>query len=213
MNANSHRRAFLKLIGLGGLLSAGVDGVGRDQSPSDPETWLTGIKGRHKMVYDSVSINQGYSIIWSWVFMDSNNQNGIADPQQTAMVVFRNEAVSLALSDEIWSKYKLGKILKINDRTANVPATTNPYWDPPENEMPEKGMSLKALMARGAMFCVCDRALGVTSTMVARARGGDPAEIKRNFLHGLLPGIQPVPSGVWAVNRAQELGCSYCFAG
>jgi intracellular sulfur oxidation DsrE/DsrF family protein len=30
---------------------------------------------------------------------------------------------------------------------------------------------------------------------------------------GLLPGIQIVPSGVWAVGRAQEHGCQYCFAG
>jgi len=28
-----------------------------------------------------------------------------------------------------------------------------------------------------------------------------------------LPGIQPVPSGVWAIGRAQEHGCAYCFAG
>jgi intracellular sulfur oxidation DsrE/DsrF family protein len=29
----------------------------------------------------------------------------------------------------------------------------------------------------------------------------------------LLPGVQVVPSGVWAVGRAQEKGCGYCYAG
>jgi hypothetical protein len=29
----------------------------------------------------------------------------------------------------------------------------------------------------------------------------------------VIPTIQIVPSGVWAVNRAQKAGCSYCFAG
>jgi len=29
----------------------------------------------------------------------------------------------------------------------------------------------------------------------------------------LFPGIQVVPSGVMAVGRAQEHGCTYCFAG
>jgi hypothetical protein len=28
-----------------------------------------------------------------------------------------------------------------------------------------------------------------------------------------LPGIKIVPAGIWALNRAQEKGCSYCFAG
>src|SRR5260221_519337 len=34
---------------------------------------------------------------------------------------------------------------------------------------------------------------------------------EKEWLSGLLPGIQPVPSGVWAVGRAQEHGCAYCF--
>jgi len=29
----------------------------------------------------------------------------------------------------------------------------------------------------------------------------------------VLPGIEVVPSGVWAVGRAQEHHCAYCFAG
>ena len=29
----------------------------------------------------------------------------------------------------------------------------------------------------------------------------------------LLPGVQIVPSGVWAIGRAQENGCAYCYAG
>jgi len=38
-------------------------------------------------------------------------------------------------------------------------------------------------------------------------------EIKKEWMAGLLPNIQLMPSGVWAVGRAQEHGCSYCFAG
>ena len=40
-----------------------------------------------------------------------------------------------------------------------------------------------------------------------------PAEVKKDWVAGVLPGIQLVPSGVLAVNRAQEHGCTYCFAG
>jgi len=32
-------------------------------------------------------------------------------------------------------------------------------------------------------------------------------------VNGVLPDIQIVPSGVWALGRAQEKGCGYIFAG
>jgi intracellular sulfur oxidation DsrE/DsrF family protein len=39
------------------------------------------------------------------------------------------------------------------------------------------------------------------------------ADIKQEWVKGLLPDVEVVPSGVWAVGRTQEHGCSYCFAG
>jgi len=49
------------------------------------------------------------------------------------------------------------------------------------------------------MFCVCDVAMTVYSTVVAQGMGKDAAEIKKNGLQVYLPGVQVVPSGVWAV--------------
>jgi len=37
--------------------------------------------------------------------------------------------------------------------------------------------------------------------------------VKADWVAGLMPGVQVVPSGVLAVSRAQEKGCNYCFAG
>ncbi|HEU0112157.1 MAG TPA: hypothetical protein VFQ73_14880, partial [Flavisolibacter sp.] len=63
------------------------------------------------------------------------------------------------------------------------------------------------------MFCVCDAAITDSSAAVAQNRTMKPEEVKKDWVSGLLPGIQVVPSGVWALGRAQEHGCSYCFAG
>jgi hypothetical protein len=41
----------------------------------------------------------------------------------------------------------------------------------------------------------------------------DAAAVKQEWTNGVLPNIQVVPSGVWAIGRAQEHGCTYCFAG
>jgi hypothetical protein len=38
-----------------------------------------------------------------------------------------------------------------------------------------------------------------------------PEDVKADWMKGLLPGIHVVPSGVWALGRAQEHGCGYCF--
>jgi len=63
------------------------------------------------------------------------------------------------------------------------------------------------------MFCVCDMAMNVFSAILAEKTSKDAAEIKKEWISGVLPGIQVVPSGVWALGRAQEHGCAYCFAG
>jgi len=177
------------------------------------DDWFNKIKGKHRIVYDATSIHDGFSIIWSWVFLDSHNENGKTDEELTTLVVFRQNAFALALNDQTWSSHKLGKFLKISDPLTNVPATTNPYWNPPKGMMPEAGMSIKMLMERGAMFCVCERALTVNSGMFAKSKNLNAEQVKKEWIDGLLPGVQLVTSGVWAVNRAQEHGCSYCFAG
>jgi hypothetical protein len=63
------------------------------------------------------------------------------------------------------------------------------------------------------MFGVCNAAMTVYSAVVAANMKQDPAVVKKDWESGLLPGIQQLPSGVWAIGRAQEHGCAYCFAG
>jgi intracellular sulfur oxidation DsrE/DsrF family protein len=48
---------------------------------------------------------------------------------------------------------------------------------------------------------------------VAKAQNKTAEEISTDWMKSLIPGIQPVPSGVWALGRAQEKGCAYVFAG
>jgi hypothetical protein len=63
------------------------------------------------------------------------------------------------------------------------------------------------------LFGACDVAITVFTGMLAMQTGRQPEEIKKEWIDALIPGVQVVPSGVWAVGRAQEHGCSYCFVG
>ena len=165
------------------------------------------------MVFDAVSTNDGLPIVYTFNFMSTNNQTGTPDDQLSALVVFRSKAILAALNDNAWNKYKLGKLFKVIDYSTNAPAERNLFWEPREGEMPNPGMSIKTLQERGVKFCVCETAITLTSRQYAISKSLDPLQIKKEWIASLLPGIQVVPSGVWALGRAQEHDCAYCYAG
>ncbi len=178
------------------------------------DDWFKKIKGKHKIVYDAPDPHDGFSITWSWVFYKTNNATGTPDDQLTAVVVLRHSAIPLAMDDKVWEKYKFGEMFKVKDGATGAPALRNPFNTPVDPRMVAMGIDgIKALTARGVMFCVCDMAMTVNSMGAAKTMNMTPEEVKKEWVAGLLPGIQIVPSGVWAIGRAQEHGCGYCFAG
>jgi intracellular sulfur oxidation DsrE/DsrF family protein len=80
-------------------------------------------------------------------------------------------------------------------------------------ELPLPGMAIDELAPKGVLFGVCNVALTVFSGIFAKSMGLQADAVKKDWVANLLPGVQIVPSGVIAVNRAQEHGCAYCFAG
>jgi hypothetical protein len=52
-------------------------------------------------------------------------------------------------------------------------------------------------------------AMTVYSAVVATQSHGNPEDILKEWTANLLPGVQVVPSGVWALGRAQEKQCAY----
>jgi intracellular sulfur oxidation DsrE/DsrF family protein len=180
----------------------------------DSESWFKNAKGKHRIVYDASEPHNGFPFIWSWVFYVTNNETGTPDSDMTAMVVLRHNAMPFALNDSIWKKYNLGELFKIDDKSVGRPSQRNLYYEPREGDFPNPAIEgMKAMQARGAMFCVCNMALKVYSGMAARAAGLKPEEVYEEWKKGVLPGVQVVPSGVWAIGRAQQNGFAYCYAG
>jgi intracellular sulfur oxidation DsrE/DsrF family protein len=217
---STHRRGFL-----GGLAAAAAAGLasltplrleakprGGSSSGADPafETWLNRITGKHKMVFDAPEVNDGMPVIWPRVWLNGNNENyGTKDTDNSGVVILRHASIPLAMRDELWAKYKLGE--NFNIKAGEAPATKNIFAK--VMPLPLPGTGVEALLASGVLFGVCNVALTVYSGMVAQKMGTDAAAVKADWVAGLLPGVQVVPSGVLAVARAQEKGCGYCFAG
>lgn len=185
-------------------LSAEVPG-----SSADPalDAWFAKITGTHKIVFDAPEANAGMSAIWPRVYLLTMNATYPAPA--TAVVILRHEALPLAMGDALWSKYSLGEMFNVKD--GDAPAKRNPYAT--ITNLPLPGLGVSELIKSGVLVGACDVALTVYSSGAAAKMGLEPAAVKKEWVAGLLPGVQVVPSGVMAVARAQELGCQYCFAG
>ena len=154
---------------------------------------------------------------WPKVFLLTNAGTGTPEKENSAVVILRHNGVPYAMEDRLWAKYKFGEAFGIDDHRTGKPALRNPLWQPKEGEFKVPGIGAVAigineLQNSGVIFCVCDMALSVNSYGIAQKMNLDGAEVKKDFLAGLLPGINLVPSGLWAIGRAQEHGCGYCFA-
>lgn len=228
LNANdytTHRRGFLARLAAGSValgLSAIPSqlraatasqtlGNGRGSSPDD---WLDGVKGKHRQVLDAVSVNNGMSLVWSMVFLNTHNQaSNLADKDLSAVTVLRHEAIPIAFTDPIWKKYKLGEAFHVTDPATKKPAERNPFFHPAKGELMLPGMEVETLLSRGVIFGVCNLATTVYSGMRADAIGVPKEEAYKEWKAAIIPGMTFVPSGIWGVNHAQEHGCSYAYAG
>ncbi|HEY3280216.1 MAG TPA: twin-arginine translocation signal domain-containing protein [Gemmatimonadales bacterium] len=218
---STHRRGFLGTLaataaaGLASLTPLALEAQPRRRpvtGAADPafEAWLNRITGKHKMVFDAPEVNSGMPVVWPRVWLNGNNENyGTTDAENSGVVILRHAAIPLAMVDALWAKYKLGEVFSLKD--GDVPATRNIFAKP--LPLPLPGTGVEQLLAKGVMFGVCNVALTIYSGAVAQKIGMDPAAVKADWVAGLIPGSQVVPSGVLAVSRSQEKGCGYCFAG
>lgn len=221
------RRNFLGSLAVGAATTMGIGSLvtplqsiaeKRTVNPMDPDAWFNTIKGKHKIVYDSPHPNGIFPFAWPRVFLLTNAATGSPESECNAVVVLRHESICYAMEDKLWEKYKFGEVFKINDAATGKPAIRNPFWKPAEGTFKVPGfgvikIGINELQESGVMFCVCEAAMTVFSAGVAGGLKKEASEVRADWMNGLLPGVQPVPSGVWALGRAQEKGCGYIFAG
>ena len=217
-----YRRGFLGTLaastaaGLSSLTPLSLEAATRTRRITDTavdaafEAWLNKITGKHKMLFDAPEVNSGMPVVWPRVWLNGNNENyGTKDTDNSAVIVLRHAAIPIAMQDATWAKYKLGEAFNIKD--GDAAATRNVFAK--QMPLPLPGTGIEQLLASGAQFGVCNVALTVYSGVVAQKMNMDAAAVKADWVAGLMPGVQVVPSGVLAVSRGQEKGCNYCFAG
>lgn len=236
LTQTTHRRGFI------GALASGAAALGlatiaaplrlhastpeQAGSVSEADAWFNKIKGKHRVVYDATQPHEIFPFAWPKVFLLTNEATGTPASDCGVVVVLRHTAIGYAMQDNLWAKYNFGDLFKANDHgpafqaadAASAAKTRNPFLNTKPGDFKAPGLGvldigIKSLQASGVMFCVCDAAMTVYSAAVAGQMNLVPADVKKEWVAGLIPGIQPVPSGVWAIGRAQEKKCAYIFAG
>jgi intracellular sulfur oxidation DsrE/DsrF family protein len=229
-NKTANRRNFLGTLAAGAVVgltsiapSVNVLAADHTGSPStppyeDPDEFFKRVSGKHRIVFDSPHPHEIYPFAWPRVFLLTNEATGSKDKDCGVVVVLRHASIGYAMEDKLWKKYGLGKIFEANDPETKMPAERNPFWKPKAGayKIPGVGevlIGVNELQASGVLFCVCEAAITVYSAVIAESNKLKQEDVKAEFMKSILPGIQPVPSGVWALGRAQEHGCGYIFAG
>ncbi len=183
--------------------------AGWDSPANGEERWLNTLEGKKfPVLYDMHEHKDFWAGVWSNIYLATNQSVknvGVA-------IVMRHGGFPFALNDTMISKYKLGELFNFIDKNTGAPSVRNMYWEPTGKDYPLPGLDgIKGLQQKGVAFCVCNMALKVFSGVVAKAQGLSDEEVYNDFIKNILPGIQLVPSGVWALGRLQQAPLSYGY--
>jgi hypothetical protein len=121
----------------------------------------------------------------------------------------RTQAVPAALTDETWSRFRLGTEYGVKDPNTAETAVHNPFLH--RAPSPAPGIELPTLtdmLTRDAIVLVCDFALTNMSKRLAGKFGTTPDAVHSALREGLVPGAFAVPSGIFGLARAQNAGCA-----
>lgn len=198
-------------LGVGGLARAG-DAHASTLRIDPDETWLRRLNGRHKQLFDAPRVNDGRALIHIRNYMNAyRDAYELRDAEISALLVLYAQTVPLAFRDEAWAAYDLGKMADVQD--GDAPARTNLYRNPAAGFMLPRDSGMDALMQRGVVVVLCNNSFGRWVRDISAAGHGSPDEVRAKMMGWLIPGITLVPAAVTAINRAQEAGCTYLYAG
>ncbi len=223
----THRRGFIRTI-LGGAAAFGLSSIvsplktqaqparpaGGSTAPlvgsEEAEKWFSQMEGKkHKMVFDMCKHNNGGPLSWALTLMDTYNDMEIPDKDLSVVIILRYAGGSLALADPLWEKYGFGKRVELKDPETKEITLRNIF----AKCKTEDDDCFELFQKRGGMIAVCKKGLEHSAESLAESLKLDKEVVKKEFLDNVLPGIQLMPTGIWALNRAQELGCNFCSAG
>lgn len=177
-------------------------------------SWADQVQGKFRAVFDSPEVSEGAAVFRAILWTDQYKQvYSTARNEMSAVLVLRHQGIALAMGDEYWKKYKIGKQLKLKTMDGKGYAEANPVRTSAPGTPPEfANYNLEQFMKDGGIVLGCALAFGEVVGRVQKQEKLDEKAAQARAASMLIPGVQLQPSGVFAVLRAQEAGCKYLLA-
>jgi hypothetical protein len=172
--------------------------------------WTERLTGRYRAVFDIPEIAEGVGVFRAnlW-YANYEEMYGAPSQELTPVTVIRHAGVPLLMNDDFWTQYGYREQFKEKVGETTEKGTGNPFMHIPYMG---RDFGLQGLLDRRCVILGCGLAFGgriVGDVMKKDNLSREAADAKaRSFL---LPGVTLQPSGVFAVARAQDLGCSYVW--
>ena len=194
----TRRRDFLAWLGTAAAATA-LDADELHASEWDT-SWLGGLAdAKYRAVFNTTDVSDGVVLDYVSSFMEGFREAHATDDHDTrAVVVFRRMGTPIAFNDAVWERYAVGESAHVTDSATHAPARRNPV-----------AARLDAMRRRGLISLVCNVAMTNWSRTFAERTQQDPDAVRRDVAANLVPGAILVPSGVYALIRAQNAGCAY----
>ena len=210
------RRRFLTQVGaFAAALTVDADELRAAAAPRlGPwdTSWLDRLAtAKYRVVFNANEVDEGAVRSYAASFLDDYHAvHGTTDDDTRPVIVFRRLGTPMALNDHLWERYAVGEDLKITDSATKTYATRNVFWKPRDGAAAwERQLALETLQQRGLISLVCNVALGNWAARMARRNNQDPEAARTEARANLIPGAVLVPSGIYALIRAQNAGCAY----
>ena len=212
----THRREFLAALGVfAGALAIDADELGASSVPGESPwdtSWLASLAAaQFRVVFNADDLSDGAAMSYARAFLDDyHDVHATADSQTRAVIVFRRLGTPMAFNDAMWDRYAIGEDVKIADPETRRAAKRNVFWKANAGASAEElALQLQTLQGRGVISLVCSVAIGRWAARTAGRMHLDAAAVRADVQANLVPGAILVPSGIYALIRAQNAGCAY----
>jgi hypothetical protein len=208
------RRTFISQLGAGAaasFLDADELRAGTDSAKTSTwdTSWIDKLKSAEfRVVFNASEISDGIAMDYASAFLnDYRELHGTTDAQTRPVIIFRRLGTPMAFNDAMWEKYAIGEDTKIMDSATKAPAKRNVFWKAgPGGDGSNK---IETLNGRGLISLVCNIATNNWGRGFAERFKLDVAAVQKDLKENLVPGAILVPSGIYALIRAQNAGCAW----
>lgn len=180
-------------------------------------TWNTRLRGKMRTVFDVAEIERGIPVwrasIWAAQY---EAVLGVPAQEMSTALVLRHNGMPLAMRQDMWDKYGLGKAFGVTSPLTGAATDRNPALMGAADGVPDaiQPFALDKFLARGGVALACDLALrSLVVPIIQKVDGSTTERAYETGRAGLVPGVILQPSGMFAVLRAAEVGAHYFKAG